>query len=171
MIIVNWQGHRVMKAKMFTKRTPFYVTVFTQDHKPLFADHAACEMLVNILIYNRFALDYHVLGFVIMPDHLHIIFLPGKVPVAQVVMKNTANFARYYHQLMQKRTTVWENEYYRMPVANEDMLNAVRMHIHTNPVRNQLVVEPGSYRFSSYRFYNENDRQEFLLLLDHVEDD
>jgi len=166
---LNWQGHRINKSKLFKPVTPYYVTVFTQGHEKLFSDYAACSMLVNVLTYNRFALDYRVLGFVIMPDHLHIIFLPGKVPISQVIMKNTANFNRYY-QLIQKGITVWEKDYYQLPIADEEMLIAVQKHIHTNPTRNQLVAEPRLYNFSSYGFYQENDPQKFQLLLDQIED-
>jgi REP element-mobilizing transposase RayT len=167
--VVNWQGHTIIKSSLFKGVPPYYVTVFTQGHMKLFADYVACSLLVNVLTYNRFALDYRVLGFVIMPDHLHIIFLPGQVPIKQVIMKNTANFSRYYHQLMEKRITVWENDYYQLPVADEETLMAVQKHIHTNPVRQQLVAEPRLYNFSSYRFYHENNRQEFQLLLDQIE--
>lgn len=168
---MNWQGHKIKQSGLFSPGKPFYLTVFTRRHAEIFSDNAAGAMLVNVLTYNRFALDYRVLGFVIMPDHLHIIFLPGKVPANQVIMKNIANFTRYYQQLIQKRIAVWEDEYCHMPIENGDMLDAVQKHMHTNPVRNRLVAESRCYKYSSCRFYEENDRQDFQLLLDLIEAD
>ncbi|KUG04438.1 hypothetical protein ASZ90_018205 [hydrocarbon metagenome] len=66
---------------------------------------------------------------------------------------------------------MWENDYYQLPIADEEMLIAVQKHIHTNPTRNQLVAEPRLYTFSSYRFYQENERQRFQLMLDQIEVD
>lgn len=93
---------------------PYYISIFTYRKQPVFQDKYACELLLNVLTYNKYALDYLVYAFVIMPDHLHIVFHPCKVPISQVVRKNMGNFTRYYQKYTGRNQPVWEQDYLRI---------------------------------------------------------
>ncbi len=143
---------------------PYYISIFTYRKQPVFQDKYACELLLNVLTYNKYALDYLVYAFVIMPDHLHIVFHPCKVPISQVVRKNMGNFTRYYQKYTGRNQPVWEQDYYELQVKDYPGLQKIREHIHTNPLRNGLENEIGTYYYSSYRFYEKNSEDFFLLL-------
>lgn len=144
-----------------------YVSIFTRDDFPLFEDFHWSELLLNILTFNKYALNYRVFGFVIMPNHLHIIIYPCKVPLSQIILKNTANFTRYYHMITGDKDLLWAKDYYSYPISDYESLQKVQHFIHMNPVRNSLVKIPGEYSYTSFRFYA-GDTREFSLLLDEI---
>ncbi|MEQ8174899.1 MAG: transposase [Syntrophomonadaceae bacterium] len=144
-----------------------YVTIFTRDEFPLFEDCHWAELLLNIFTFNKYALNYRVFGFVIMPSHLHIIIYPCKVPLSQIILKNTANFTRYYHMISGDKDLLWAKDYYSHQISDYDSLHKVQNFIHLNPVRNNLVRTPDEYVYTSFRFYC-RDTGEFSLLLDEI---
>lgn len=160
-------GEALAADALFAAGKFHYVTVFTRDEFPLFEDHHWAELLLNIFTFNKYALNYRVFGFVIMPSHLHIIIYPCKVPLAQIILKNTANFTRYYHIMTGSKDLLWARDYYSYQITDYDSLQKVQGFIHMNPVRNNLVKAPGDYFYSSCRFYA-GETGEFSLLLDEI---
>lgn len=144
-----------------------YVTIFTRDEFPLFDDYHWAELLLNIFTFNKYALNYRVFGFVIMPSHLHIIIYPCKVPLSQIILKNTANFTRYYQIISGNNDFFWAKDYYSYRIDDYDRLQKIQTFIHMNPVRNKLAKKPDEYPYTSFRFYA-GDTREFSLLLDEL---
>lgn len=144
-----------------------YVTLFTRDEFPLFEDYHWAELLLNIFTFNKYALNYRVFGFVIMPSHLHIIIYPCKVSLSQIILKNTANFSRYHQMITGRQDLLWARDYYSYEIADYDSFQKIQGFIHMNPVRNELVKAPGNYFYSSCRFYA-GETREFSLLLDKI---
>lgn len=145
-----------------------YVTIFTRDKFPLFEDYHWAELLLNIFTFNKYALNYRVFGFVIMPSHLHIIIYPCKVPLSQIILKNTANFSRYYQMITGRQDLLWDKDYYSYQISNYDRLQKIQDFIHMNPVRNNLTESPDAYTYTSCRFYA-GETGEFSLLLDEID--
>ena len=141
----------------------FYLTIYTWQRKRLFADHRACELLLHVWLYNKYALQYKISSFVVMPDHLHMLFVPEKVPAAQVVRKNAANFTRFYHSQITECLPVWDDEFLLLPVHGAAFLEAQTL-IETNPVRAGIVSSPTDYPYSSSTIKHEPSFQWSNLL-------
>ena len=50
-----------------------FVTTKTFENKKLFEDEACCEIVLNDVDFYREKLGFKLLGYVIMPNHLHLI--------------------------------------------------------------------------------------------------
>ncbi len=149
----------------------YYITLSTRKNIPLFNETWVCDLFLHILMYNKYALDYKVHGFVILPDQVHLILYSPQVPVAQAIKKNTANFTRYYQKISgQSQFTPWDPDFTMVPIENADFYKKVRAYVHHTPVRKNLVATAGSFHYSSYRFY-EGERADFMLLLDAFSDE
>jgi len=157
-------------STLFSNTNPSLVDIFTYQKQAVFQNKYACELLLNIITYNKHALDYQVFGFVIMPDHLHIILKPRKVPLFQIVKKNTANFTRYFQKFTGTYEQIWAEDYYKLPINDYPSLQEIQEYIHNDPVRHKLVGNARNYTYSSYRYYNE-DGENFMLLLDRLQPD
>lgn len=156
-------------STVFSYTKPHYIIMPTHQKQPLFQDRFSCELLLNIITYNKYALYYRVFGMVIMPDSLHIIFYSSIVQLYQVVRKTVGNFDRYYHQITGKLLPFWDSDYYAYALEDYDVLKRVQAHIHREPVRQGLVNDPEDYLYSSCRFY-EQGADDFILLLDKLGD-
>lgn len=155
--------------RYYESQTPYFITSVTDGRKQIFTDRLACELLLNILTYHKFSCCYHVYAFVIMPDHLHIIVEPhSEMNISQIVKRIKGAFARFYNQIKDSEGAVWQNGFYDRGIRGRTELNEVITYIHNNPLRKGLVKEVGEYHYSSYLFYEINDRR-FEILLDPIE--
>ena len=66
-----------MKHKTLPKinqpRHIHFVTTKTFEKNPFFLDYNCCDVLLENIDSYRNELDYKIFGYVIMPDHLHIL--------------------------------------------------------------------------------------------------
>ena len=123
-----------------------------------------------------------IYGYVIMPNHIHLIWKMlasnGKESPAGSFAKFTAHQFRKYlkhndSEIFQnfivsktdRRMQFWKRDPLAVPLTNEDTLIQKLEYIHNNPIRDKwrLVSLSEDYRWSSARFYlNGIDEFEFL---------
>jgi REP element-mobilizing transposase RayT len=137
------------------------------------------DVVIDSLIYLSRLELIDVFGFVIMPNHIHLIWrmnkMNGKENPKSSLLKHTA------HQFM-KMVTVEQLITYRVGVANKqhefwqrdslaielytpDVAYQKLDYIHLNPMAKDwnLVTDPCDYKYSSALFYEKEDhRFEFL---------
>src|ERR1044072_7800705 len=53
-----------------------YVTVVTHNRIQVFRSHQACRFLVDALANAREKYSFKLIGYVVMPDHVHMIVNP-----------------------------------------------------------------------------------------------
>ena len=112
--------------------------------------------LAPIVIQTLFWLMDHqrlwLLGFVIMPDHLHLVLAPRMPHLLRDVMKSLCSYsARLINEQLRRRGPLWAEEYYEHLLANGDEVQPFIEYIHLNPVRKQLVEQAIDWPFSSAR--------------------
>lgn len=147
----------------------YFVTSVTCERRPLFKDRLAAELLLNIFLYHKFACHYRIYGFVIMPDHFHIVMQPyGEMDLSAVIRRIKGNFTRFYNLHTGISGPVWQKGFYDRGIRGRQELIHTLEYIHNNPVRNGLVTEPGRYEFSSSAYYDGGD-QRFALWVDSIE--
>ena len=127
-----------------------------------------------------------VIGYVVMPEHVHALLLPHPrgdltpVPISKLLnaFKQDVGFHgkeclrghwRKHGQLWSEPLNRWaHNEFHRQPLWNtrghdfnidrEETLAEKLDYCHKNPVMRELVDHPDEWRWSSYRFYELDDR-------------
>ncbi len=112
-----------------------------------------------------------VYGFVIMPNHIHILWRNydewNHKNTAQILLKYTAQQIKFNLQAnhpeeleLYKSTQkdreyhFWERRPYAAEMHNRKVLEQKLDYIHLNPVKANLSDTPENYLFSSARFYN-----------------
>jgi REP element-mobilizing transposase RayT len=162
--------------------SPYFYTDTIYDFNHLLVDDNLKMIIVQSLSYlvkNGFIL---LNGYVIMPNHIHLIWkilkLNGKESPAGSFAKFTAHeFRKYLHQkdisLLQKYMVLksdrtmqfWKRDPLAIPLSNEDILIQKLDYIHNNPIKGKwkLSCLPEEYRWSSANFYK-NGIDEFGFL-------
>src|SRR5882672_8509480 len=62
--------------KLYKSKEPntfHYVTLVTHNRVPVFRSDEACKILVDVLAEVRERFPYKLIGYVLMPDHVHAI--------------------------------------------------------------------------------------------------
>jgi len=147
----------------------YFVTSVTYKRKSLFNDRLAAELLLNIILYHKFACHYCIYGFVIMPDHFHMVMQPyGELDLSNIIRRIKGNFTRFYNLHTGQSEPIWQKGFYDRGIRGRQELVSVLQYIHNNPLRKGLVTEPDGYEFSSFAYYYRGN-QRFALWVDSIE--
>ncbi len=163
----------------------YYITNVIYNRLPIFTRPSFVVPIIDSLNFYRYKQSYKVLGYVIMPDHLHILIWPyGGVPVPdmmrdlkrftsgriarQAEVEGKKEWLEAFRAAGEKTERadykVWQDGYWDKNIFSEKMLRQKLNYIHNNPVRAGLVESPDKYPYSSFRNYEFDD--ETLIEID-----
>ncbi|WP_304141071.1 transposase [Mesoflavibacter zeaxanthinifaciens] len=123
-----------------------------------------------------------IYGYVIMDNHIHIVWKPTKLYSLKHTQLSFMKFtAQRLKRELQNNNSIYLNDFNveakdrkyqfwkRNPLCvdllNEKIIEQKLNYIHQNPVKAQICNNPEGYRFSSARFYSELE-DEFNILTD-----
>jgi len=141
-------GHGLRRGRVSEPGRVYLVTTVTRDRRPLFADFQPARQLVHCLRRIDAAGLAETLCFVVMPDHLHWLFVLGEgKPLSGLVqiMKNLS--ARRVNALRGDAGPVWQAGFHDHALRVEEDVVGVARYVVMNPVRAGLVTRVGEYPF------------------------
>jgi len=122
-----------------------FVTMATQDRRPIFEISRVAELFTDTLLHYRMLGHYKLHAFVVMPDHVHLLLTPQSITLEQTVRLIKNGFE---HRL-ETRLPIWEEGFIGYSVANMHDLEIVRAYLHEVPVRARLAPTAELYPYSS----------------------
>src|SRR3990172_7219292 len=136
----------------------YFVTTTTQERNRLFADQQNCQILCTLLSNMRAGGQFLLLGFVIMPDHLHLLLVPQSENTLPEIMRDLKRgSSRLIGRRLGKPGKVWMDGYYETGIRSEEQLLAALNYIQQNPVKAGLAATPEGFQFCSANPAFEND--------------
>ena len=162
--------------KLFKSREPntiHYVTAVTFRRVPVFRSHTACSLFVETLAEVRGNYPYKLIGYVVMPDHVHLLLNPLSSDISGLMMRlkglsarrildwlrvegHTTSLAKLKLAAAQKRShthAVWLKDSSVIDLWSPKFIRQKLHYIHCNPVRAGLCQHPAQWRWSSYHAY------------------
>jgi len=131
-----FQRHFVQNQRMM------FVTSNLSERKPLFANPTFANEVVLALYKTQQIHPFFLYGFVIMPDHCHVLLsVPEHGSVSKIMhtFKRSVSFAL-------EQGSIWQSRFHIVYPKNS---NEILTYIYQNPVRANLSNEPESYPWSS----------------------
>jgi REP element-mobilizing transposase RayT len=99
---------------------------------------------------------YHLLAWIVMPNHVHVLAEITDMPMS-VVVKNWKSYtAKAANRLLERNGTLWQEDYFDRYMRDEEHLRKAVRYIENNPVKAGLVKFPAEWMFSSARFRGES---------------
>ena len=156
----------------------YYITTVVYKRLPIFTHASFVLPLLDSLNFCRYKQSFKLLGYVIMPNHIHLIIWPfGNRTVADIMgdyKKFTSSriirqakvesavdwisaFKLSGQATHRSKNNVWQDSYWDGNTYTEQFLRQQLNYIHLNPVRAGLVDDPAKYPYSSYRNYKLDD--------------
>lgn len=123
------------------------------------------DLFLKILEQTRRRYRFTVVGYVVMPEHIHLLISEPEVGDPSVVMKVVKQrFARRVrkHRPQTAQSSlwpesedahVWQKRFYDFNVWSERKRVEKLKYMHRNAVKRGLVAEPEQWRWSSFRSY------------------
>jgi putative transposase len=144
-----------------------FITNSCYQRRPLLDSPLARDLFLSVVEETRQHYRFVVVGYVVMPEHVHILITePEKgtpSTVMQVIKQRTA------HALLPKRKrrdprqhelfcrgrgrAFWQARFYDFNVWSTKKRVEKLRYMHRNPVKRGLVDSPEQWRWSSYRHY------------------
>jgi len=171
------------KSHIETGEIFFWTATINHWQKLLWPDRYK-DVIIDSLDYLSNAGKVNVFGFVIMPNHIHLIWrtreLNGKETPQGSFLKYTAHLFRrmlykedkgkllsYKVDADNKELEFWQRDPLAIPLYSKKVAFQKLDYIHCNPLAEhwQLVKDPCDYKYSSARYYEMNEKK-FSFLRD-----
>jgi putative transposase len=128
------------------------------------------DLFLQILEEVRQKFDFVVWGYVVMPEHFHLLITEPRsktLAIAMQVLKQRVSLRCRKRPRRAPQPTLWEEapvrafwqpRYYDFNVFRERKHIEKLRYMHRNPVKRGLVASPELWRWSSFRFYRWGER-------------
>jgi putative transposase len=135
-----------------------FLTSITHDRRPISEQDVWGDLLFETMRAVQEIHAFRLLGYVILPDHLHwLMWTPEDVTYSQVMHSIKRNFTLNYKASLDitSSLSLWQERFWDHIIRNEEDLWRHFDYIHYNPVKHGLVTRPEDWPRSSYRFWLE----------------
>lgn len=142
-----------------------FITCSCYHRRPFLASARRRDLFLKILEEVRQKYQFIVWGYVVMPEHFHLLISePGKRTVAtamQVLKQRVSRRCRRRKRRIEQMPlweaemprAFWQPRYYDFNVFSQRKHAEKLNYMHSNPVKRGLVESPELWRWSSYRMY------------------
>jgi putative transposase len=138
-----------------------YITCSCYQRKPFLGLASSRDLFLKIFEEVRQKYEFPVVGYVVMPEHIHLLVGEpgdGSIAVIMQVLKQRVShqcLSRIRSPLAQNTAppAFWLPRSYDFNVFSKKKVTEKLDYIHWNPVKRGLVASPEQWRWSSYRYY------------------
>ncbi|HEY1662305.1 MAG TPA: transposase [Verrucomicrobiae bacterium] len=98
---------------------------------------------------------YDLQAWVVMPNHVHVLFKVESVPMSEIVGAWKKHTGRIANKLLGKHGPFWAEDYFDVFMREVEHRQQTICYIENNPTKAKLVLDPKEWPWSSARFRNE----------------
>lgn len=165
---------------------PIFITTTTVNWIPVFAEETIAIESLKMFESLRDELKSIIYGYVLMPNHLHVMIQSSKkgdiselmrkwksktaISIRNFSKKNRADWinrfslsARKYNLAKSQTYQIWQPRFDEKAIRGEQEFLAKLSYMHGNPIKHNLVDDCGDYPYSSFADYA-GARNEFVTV-------
>jgi putative transposase len=162
--------------RRYGQRHLHFITCSCYRRRPFLRSPHKRDLLLKILNSVREKYQFSLVGYVIMPEHVHLLISEPKIGSPGTVMQVFKQRAsRELRVKVRRRTSVnqmrlwqgvaeetpksfWQRRFYDFNVWTRKKRIEKLNYMHMNPVKRGLAMAPQLWLWSSYRFYQYGER-------------
>jgi REP element-mobilizing transposase RayT len=95
---------------------------------------------------------YELRAWVVMPNHVHVLFKVGATPMSKIVGRWKSYTAKEINKILAQRGAFWGADYWDTYMRDSRQELRARLYIENNPTKAGLVRDPKEWPWSSARF-------------------
>ena len=152
-----------------------FITCSCYRRLPLLGTPKSRDTVLKILEEVRVRYQFRILGYVVMPEHIHLLISEPKNGTPSLVMqvlkqrvsrrlrrkrrrRNANQLKLWEDSPRQPRRSFWQRRFYDFNVWSRKKKIEKLNYMHSNPLKRGLVTDPKLWRWSSYGFYQYGER-------------
>jgi putative transposase len=143
-----------------------FITFSCYQRRPFLNTASSRDMFLETLEETRLKYEFRVAGYVVMPEHVHLLIDEPKVGTLSTVL-----------QVVKQRTTrkindvikgqMWQRRFYDFNVSTQEKETEKLLYMHENPVKRGLVLSAEDWEWSSAGYYGSRE-QGVVKILDEM---
>lgn len=141
-------SNELRKGRFSQKDALYFITTCCYNKEKIFLDKENIQIFLNVLnwLEEKEYIDLHF--YIVMPDHVHLVFqLIGNKTLSEV-MKTLKQFSgRKIKQRTGTKYSVWQDQYYDHFITEDESISKIIEYCWYNPVRAGLVDNPKEYPY------------------------
>ena len=126
-----------------------FITFSCHGRRPYLCTPSAKDIFLDSLELTRRRYQFEVLGYVVMPEHVHILL---SEPAEDLLSKALQSLKLSVSKRLNQRP-FWQPRYYDFNVFTHNKRVEKLKYMHRNPVTRGLVERPEDWPWSTYRHY------------------
>jgi len=150
-----------------------FITTSCYQRRPLLGSRQSCDVFLQVLERVRKRYHFVVVGYVVMLEHVHLLFSePERANPSVVMQALKQGFARRILRKVRSGIDprqgslwseipqaghIWQHRFYEFVVFTEKKRIEKLRYVHRNPVKRGLVLEPQHWPWSSFHCYAEGE--------------
>jgi putative transposase len=136
-----------------------FITWSCYRRKPLLGDPARRDLVLTVLERMRVRYRFAVIGYVVMPEHVHLLISEPLISGAttgdpsKIIQAVKLSVSRRLAIAGEFSGRLWQSRFYDFNLWSQRKEVEKLKYMHRNPVVRGLVASPADWRWSSYRSY------------------
>ncbi len=131
----------------------YHVVLRGINKQDIFNDAEDRLRLIEALEKYKTICEYHLYGYCLMTNHIHILIKEGKETISQIMKRIGTSYVYWYNNKYERYGPLFQDRYKSEPVEDDKYLLVVLRYIHQNPTRAGMVQRLEDYSWSSYGDY------------------
>ena len=120
-------------------------------------------------IYQRFSENkehlVEIMAYCLMPTHIHLVLKQSKgAGISRFMSKVLNSYTRYFNNKNKRRGPLWEGRFKSVMVETDEQLLHLTRYLHLNPTTSRLIRSPEDWKYSSYREFTEEVKEDSLCM-------
>ena len=143
-----------------------FITCSCYHRQPVLSAPCRRDLLLDTLEEVRQAYRFVVKGYVVMPEHFHLLISEPEIGDPSTVMKvlkmrfarrvhkdESHSFANNAKQWGTRAELIWQKRFYDFNVRTDKKRIEKLKYMHRDPIKRGLVNDPAEWPWSSFRSY------------------
>ncbi|WP_426149906.1 REP-associated tyrosine transposase [Pseudomonas sp. DC3000-4b1] len=141
----RYRSSDLRKGRLSEAGHVYLITTATHERKPLFTCWKLGRLVCRELKGLHDAGQATSLAWVVMPDHLHWLFVLRHSHLARVIQRVKVRSALAINRALGRSGPVWQKGFHDHALRRSESLQATARYIIANPLRAGLVRRVGDY--------------------------
>jgi putative transposase len=138
------------QKQVYGKGELHFITMTCYGHQTKLGVEKHRDLFVQLLEEVRGTFGFRVAGYVVMPDHVHLLITePERDTAAEAMAMLRQRYGRRYNTSARSTEQVWETKYQDTHVFTPERIEERLRFMHEQPVKAGLVASAAEWAWSS----------------------
>ncbi len=131
----------------------YHVMTRGNQKQNIFRDKLDYRKYLQILGDYKSRYPFLLYGYVLMPNHVHLLIETGKIPLSKILQGINQRYTMFFNWKYETVGHLFQGRYKAILCEKEEYLLNLIKYIHRNPIRAALIEEIDEYPWSSHRLF------------------